>query len=740
MRKVEIVKYAVYFVLLTFLHYTESIIGISAFSVAFFFGLVYNRNNLLVLAPLYVASAVIVDFGWQSAVIAVIPPIVASLALFIHYKIRKKLSVPAVTAYAVVSALPRIAFSLGSIGEVVAFSVGTLLIIPLTYVFVSVQYLVLVKKFAFKLTYGEFFSVIVALVVVGAGLSVPSIKGVKVYYAAMTFAVLIAVFVGRGAGITVALALGTGGSLSGNIEVMAISALYGGLIACFNPSFGYIGGISALAFNALGIALGYIEGEYYVLVAPAIGIIISIVVPNSVKRKISTFNRGSSDGLTRSIINKDRAETALKIECLGSALKEMSSAIVPSSARPEINSDEIAKEVSAKCCGSCPMMESCVQALGGNSTDVALKELTESAVYAGRASILDASPFLSSRCRRLNGIITATNEFIAKVMRKTAESEAFDEDKKLLKEQVEGLAEVLDGISTEIAEPLTYNKSVERAVLEAYNTRSVAVNDVCVTGERVSFTVSEQDAQKPKIIEILESVIGKAMRLTSSVPTVNGKVDLFFEPAPRYRIAYGERVISAFDDGCGDKETVIKIGTDKAMIVLSDGMGHGRNADENSSRAVKLISSFYKAGLDHATVLKSVARLMKLGAKEEFNAIDIAVIDVFTGETDIIKQGARESYLVDNGEVVVIGRGSLPLGIVDEIVPFTDTVTLTTQSFLVLVSDGVSDVIGVDGMVELLSSLDTRNPDDIAEAVMNNTMRIAGKERDDASVIVVRLF
>lgn len=740
MKKVEIIKYAVYFVLLTFLHYTESITGISAFSVAFFFGLVYNRSNLLALAPLYVASAVIVDFGWQSAVVAVIPPIVASIALFIHYKLRKKLSVPAITAYAVVSALPSIAFSLGSIGEVVAFSVGTLLIIPLTYVFVSVQYLVLVKRFAFKLTYGEFFSVIVALVVFGAGLSVPSIKDVKVYYAVMAFAVLIAVFAGRGAGITVALALGAGGSMFGDIEVLALSALYGGLIACFNPSFGYIGGILALALNALGIALGYIEGEYYVLVAPAVGIILAIIVPNAVKRKVASLRNGTGDGLTRSIINKDRAETALKIECLGTALKEMSSAIVPDSARPEVNSEEIAKEVAAKCCGSCPMMESCVQALGGNSTDVALKELTESAVYAGRASILDASPFLSSRCRRLNGIITATNEAIAKVMRKTAESEAFDEDKKLLKEQVEGLAEVLDGISTEIAEPLTYNKSVERAIRDAFNSRSVAVSDVCVTGERVSFTVSEQDAQKPKILEILESVVAKTMRLTSTVPTVNDKVDLFFEPAPRYRIAYGERVVSASDDGCGDKETVIKLGTDKAMVVLSDGMGHGRDADENSSRAVKLISSFYKAGLDHATVLKSVARLMKLGAKEEFNAVDIAVIDVFTGETDIIKQGARESYLVDNGEVSVIGRGSLPLGIVEETVPFTETVTLGGRSFLVLVSDGIADVIGSDGMTELLTSLDTRNPDDVAGAIMDNAMRLAGEERDDASVIVVRLF
>ncbi len=743
MKKVEVIKYCIYFVLFTFLHYVGWRTGIRAFAVAFFFGLVYNRANVLVISPLYVAAAVICEFAWQSAVIAVIPPVVAAVALFFHYKLRKKPIVSAVAAYAVVSAIPRIAFTTLTIKNVVMFCVSTLLTVPLTFVFVAVIYLVTVKKFAFKITPKEFLSVVAVLVTLGAGLSDVAIEGVKVYYAVLTLFTSLSAFASRRAGLAVALAMGLGGALRGDVTMFALSALYGGCITCFNPNYGYFGGVIAFLFNVAGVVFGVIGASYYSLIPPAVGIIISIVVPSAVKRKISALAHSGGDGLTRSVINKDRAGVALKVECLGAALKEMSSEMSCRSHSPVIEPRAIAKTVAEKCCACCPQAEECRNALGGSSTEIVIVELAESAVTSGRASILDASPFLSSRCRRLNGVISAINAAITDIRSRAETLCAYDDEKTLLKEQVEGLAEVLEGISEEIATPLLYDKSTEHKLYDALNARSVALSDVCVSGEKVCFTVGEEDSAKPKIKEIVSEVMGKPMRISSVTPTVNGKADVFLEPTPKYRVAYGERVVAAESDGCGDKESVVKLGSDKVMVILSDGMGHGKEAGRNSSRAVSLISSFYRAGLDHKTVLKSVARLLKLGGKEEFNAVDIAVIDTFTGDVDVIKQGARESYILTDGAVEVVECGSLPLGIVDDAVPFTSTFRLTTNSFLVLVSDGVADVIGTAAMVDLLSAIRTRNPDDVSSAVMDNVVRLCadnGKVKDDASVVTVRLF
>ena len=178
------------------------------------------------------------------------------------------------------------------------------------------------------------------------------------------------------------------------------------------------------------------------------------------------------------------------------------------------------------------------------------------------------------------------------------------------------------------------------------------------------------------------------------------------------------------------------------MIVLSDGMGHDAPAARNSRYAVSLIESFYKAGFEHKTVLRSVGGLLALRGKEEFNAVDIAVIDTFTGEVDIIKQGARESFIVRKGEVEVVECGSLPLGIVLGAEPVTYSTRLQPGEFLVMVTDGVADAIGREGLTELLSGLDTVNPDDVAEAVITDFTRLQGdnSERDDGSVIAARIF
>ena len=84
----------------------------------------------------------------------------------------------------------------------------------------------------------------------------------------------------------------------------------------------------------------------------------------------------------------------------------------------------------------------------------------------------------------------------------------------------------------------------------------------------------------------------------------------------------------------------------------------------------------------------------------------------------------------------------MPLGIVLGAEPVTYSTRLQPGEFLVMVTDGVADAIGREGLTELLSGLDTVNPDDVAEAVITDFTRLQGdnSERDDGSVIAARIF
>ena len=272
------------------------------------------------------------------------------------------------------------------------------------------------------------------------------------------------------------------------------------------------------------------------------------------------------------------------------------------------------------------------------------------------------------------------------------------------------------------------------------NRKAVSVSEiVAIKDGAISVNVLERDSKNPIIGNTISKITGTKMAIIDKKPSVNGRVTVVMERAPKYRVAYGERLL-AREDVSGDKGSVIRISPSKVMLTISDGMGHGDGAGRNAKCAISLIESLYKSGFEHETVLRSVEALLKVRNKEEFNAIDIAVVDTETGEVDFIKQGGRAGYVITPDGLEVIKADSLPLGIIEGSAPTTERRKITTSDFIVLISDGVVDGLGEERLEEILTAIKTRNPDDICSQVIENLNRLAGEERDDCSIIVARLF
>ena len=99
-----------------------------------------------------------------------------------------------------------------------------------------------------------------------------------------------------------------------------------------------------------------------------------------------------------------------------------------------------------------------------------------------------------------------------------------------------------------------------------------------------------------------------------------------------------------------------------------------------------------------------------------------------------------ESLLVGGEDVEIIECGTLPLGIVDS-APSVDKVRLSPEDFLIMVTDGIVDALGKDGISDILTSKRFVNPDDIAASVMDEYLHSSGNTPpDDGSVVVARLI
>lgn len=191
----------------------------------------------------------------------------------------------------------------------------------------------------------------------------------------------------------------------------------------------------------------------------------------------------------------------------------------------------------------------------------------------------------------------------------------------------------------------------------------------------------------------------------------------------------------------GDSTAFARVDSEHYAIALSDGMGTGAPAARESSVAAHMAMRLLASGMDIASVAKMINSLLmsRCGGKS-FATLDLALINVFTGEAEYLKSGAASGCVYTSGGKVKIasGEGS-PLGAVGEAEMKVKKLKLSDGDVLIMVSDGVSDAFGPDGEKKLFKTLSDFTPGSIealAEFIAKNAYLATGKKmKDDMTVI-----
>ena len=125
---------------------------------------------------------------------------------------------------------------------------------------------------------------------------------------------------------------------------------------------------------------------------------------------------------------------------------------------------------------------------------------------------------------------------------------------------------------------------------------------------------------------------------------------------------------------------------------------------------------------DRTTAPNAVARffpgkigkpLFKLGLPDDFAALDLCVFDLNTALAHFVKLGGVQSFVKRADVVDVIDPSALPIGIVEEARPYTVSRMLSPTDCVVLVTDGVADALGADGIKLILSRTETLSPQEV---------------------------
>ena len=324
-----------------------------------------------------------------------------------------------------------------------------------------------------------------------------------------------------------------------------------------------------------------------------------------------------------------------------------------------------------------------------------------------------------------------------------------DTSKVIIADQLLGVSKIMGGLSKEIEASISFDTSRENKILDELTYFNIICIDAVVFEKdiwtmEVSLVVKTEDSQKPRIVDVVSKVCGKKMAVYEMFPSSRPNYSVVnLKTAPKYDCIFG--VCQKTKNGSkvsGDSYSIVKLGGDKILFAISDGMGSGEKAGRTSELSISLVENFYKAGFDNDIILSTVNKLLSLHKEEIFSAMDICILDQKGGLVDFIKMASPNSFILNEDECQTIETGALPMGIVDDAEPLIKKNVVKGKDFVVLVSDGVSDSFASgEELRECLKSIKTKNPQEFADELVERALACNnGYAVDDMSAIVVKVL
>lgn len=193
----------------------------------------------------------------------------------------------------------------------------------------------------------------------------------------------------------------------------------------------------------------------------------------------------------------------------------------------------------------------------------------------------------------------------------------------------------------------------------------------------------------------------------------------------------------------GDSFSTVELGNGTFAVALSDGMGNGERARMESSAALNILEQLLQSGMDEKLAIKSVNSVLMLRSPEEMYAtVDMALIDEYTAETTFMKIGSTPSFIKRGQEVIQVSASNLPIGIIKDIEVDLVTLQLQPGDILIMMTDGIYDAPGYAvnkelWMKRLIQEIDTDEPQELADCLLESVIRYQKQEiLDDMTVVV----
>ncbi|NLG87388.1 MAG: stage II sporulation protein E, partial [Firmicutes bacterium] len=562
--------------------------------------------------------------------------------------------------------------------------------------------------------------------------------------------------------LVVLLAYVGGGTVGAAVGVLAatVSMVTSTAAAEQISILGFAGLLAGLLKEAgkPGAAVGYVLGELVLslyllpdkltfgcLLSPAAAILLFALTPQAWVREVASLVPGTREqqGQQEDYEGRLRQVASGRLGELGAVMRELAASFQEVVATVKTKDDNrlnsLLAALAARVCEDCNLYTSCWEK-GFFKTYQNTFELLALAETHGGLLKDDIPPGIRRQCQRLPELLSTINHLFDTYRINMQWKRRLDEEREIVAAQLAGMAEVMDNLAAELKIDVCALGDITAAIQEElarHHLTAGAVEAWQGFGGQLEILIKGLSCPGGRecstlLAALIGSAIGRPVKVTiNSCRLRSAKEDCSLKamPAPSYRfVAAGYSRPKEAGDVSGDSFSAVELPDGRQALILSDGMGSGAKAAEESQTAVRLVERLLAVGLGKDVVLRTLNAVLTLRSSEEcFATLDLVLLNPYTAVAEFIKVGSCPSFLRRGHTVTVINPGSPPVGILPVVTPAVVKKNMRSGDVLVMISDGVLEsrgerAAGIDWLLNYLKH-SSEDPEQLALSILDLAQR-----------------
>lgn len=552
-------------------------------------------------------------------------------------------------------------------------------------------------------------------------------------------------------------------SLTGeNMVIIGICCLLGVCIGAFRKGGRFV---DTLVFLVLGgsmviFALRDLYGivELRAMISAAV---IFLAIPRCYTERME---EGERDGEEDNFAKEDvRALANHRLEDFSDAFRRLSKSFQQESVERELTErqmEDMFEELSQLLCQECVNCKYCWNRHYAE-TEGSLRSILWQAGQEGAVSLERVNEEFRCRCIKLEEYVTQAEDCVARAQLQLGWHNRMTENRKIMAEQMSEIAQALKSFTADLKEIEEMPREYKKKVGEALRKEGIHLHRLSVKKRRGHLEISfsgfcqgNQCMTKTDVADILYRATGIMMspaRETRNVLSQENST-MHFREDTRYKALTGlARIAKSGERVSGDNYSFLELqGRGELLMVLADGMGSGEIADRDSGNLIEVLEYLMEAGFEKKSAFRLLNTLFVANYEgRSFTTLDMASVNLHTGECEIMKNGAATTFVKHKEKVEVVVSSALPVGVAVEAEPDVTTVLLEEGDMVIMVSDGVLDGFYERNMTEdaqedmssFIEELCCQNPSDMANQILMNALARTSREAtDDMSVLVTGIW